>query len=66
MRAILCVAALLPGTVRVVSQAGPEAQLAFDVASVKPSIPGEQQLGLRLHASSGLVDVIVIDCAERP
>jgi uncharacterized protein (TIGR03435 family) len=26
----------------------------------------QQQRGLRLHASNGLVDVIVIDRAERP
>lgn len=42
MRAILCVAALLLGSVRLVSQAGPEAPVSFDVASVKPSIPGDR------------------------
>jgi uncharacterized protein (TIGR03435 family) len=33
---------VLLGTVRLVSQAGPEASRSFDVASVKPSIPGDR------------------------
>src|SRR5262245_39668027 len=47
MKGILCVAALLLCTCPVMSQAGPEAHLSFDVASIKPSEPGDRMAMLR-------------------
>jgi uncharacterized protein DUF3738 len=42
MKGILCVAAVLLGTIPLVSQAGPEDTLSFDVASIKPSAPDDR------------------------
>jgi len=42
MRGILCVAALLLSAATLVSQAGPETELSFDVASIKPSSPDDR------------------------
>jgi len=42
MKGILCVAALLLCSTPLLSQAGPEAQLSFDVAAIKPSVPGDR------------------------
>ena len=42
MKGILCVAALFLCTVPLRSQAGPDARLSFDVASIKPSSPDDR------------------------
>ncbi len=42
MKGILCVAALFLCTVALRSQAGPDARLSFDVASLKPSAPDDR------------------------
>jgi len=60
MKGILRAAALLLVSVPLVAQAGSDAPLSFDFAAM------QQQPGLRLQASKRLVDVIVIDGAERP
>jgi hypothetical protein len=68
MRGILRVAALLLGTVPPAAYNVPER----GVADGPPWIDSDlfaamrQQLGLRLQASKGMVDVIVIDRVERP
>ena len=61
--------ALLPVVAALTVGLAAQERLTFEVASVRASQPGAtsaRQLGLRLDATTGPVDVLVIDRVERP